>query len=201
MKLIKTLACFLLAVPLMATAGSYSMKKENIVDVAVGNDNFSTLVTALKAADLVGALQGDGPFTVFAPTNEAFSKLPQETLNELLKPENKKDLQAVLTYHVVAGKVDAKTAMGLSEAASLQGEKIAISLDGSNVMINQATVVAADIAASNGIIHVIDTVILPPSISQTAEINRMVSENPTAAGFHPNVFFSNWEKIQNPTLN
>lgn len=201
MKLIKTLACFLLAVPLMATAGSYSLKKENIVDVAVGNDNFSTLVTALKAADLVGALQGDGPFTVFAPTNEAFSKLPQETLNELLKPENKKDLQAVLTYHVVAGKVDAKTAMGLSEAASLQGEKIAISLDGSNVMINQATVVAADIAASNGIIHVIDTVILPPSISQTAEINRMVSENPTAAGFHPNVFFSNWEKIQNPTLN
>lgn len=201
MKLIKTLACFLLAVPLMATAGSYSMKKENIVDVAVGNDNFSTLVTALKAADLVGALQGDGPFTVFAPTNEAFSKLPQETLNELLKPENKKDLQTVLTYHVVAGKVDAKTAMGLSEAASLQGEKIAISLDGSNVMINQATVVAADIAASNGIIHVIDTVILPPSISQTAEINRMVSENPTAAGFHPNVFFSNWEKIQNPTLN
>lgn len=201
MKLIKTLACFLLAVPLMATAGSYSMKKENIVDVAVGKDNFSTLVTALKAADLVGALQGDGPFTVFAPTNEAFSKLPQETLNELLKPENKKDLQAVLTYHVVAGKVDAKTAMGLSEAASLQGEKIAISLDGSNVMINQATVVAADIAASNGIIHVIDTVILPPSISQTAEINRMVSENPTAAGFHPNVFFSNWEKIQNPTLN
>ena len=201
MKLIKTLACFLLAVPLMATAGSYSMKKENIVDVAVGNDNFSTLVTALKAADLVGALQGDGPFTVFAPTNEAFSMLPQETLNELLKPENKKDLQAVLTYHVVAGKVDAKTAMGLSEAASLQGEKIAISLDGSNVMINQATVVAADIAASNGIIHVIDTVILPPSISQTAEINRMVSENPTAAGFHPHVFFSNWEKIQNPTLN
>jgi uncharacterized surface protein with fasciclin (FAS1) repeats len=201
MKIIKTLACFLLAVPLMATAGSYSMKKDNIVDVAVGNDNFSTLVTALKAADLVGALQGDGPFTVFAPTNEAFSKLPQETLTELLKPENKKDLQAVLTYHVVAGKVDANTAMGLTEAASLQGEKIAISLDGGNVMINQATVVAADIAASNGIIHVIDTVILPPSISQTAEINRMVSENPTAAGSYTNVFLSNWEKIQNPTLN
>lgn len=201
MRIIKTLACFLLAVPLMATAGSYAMKKESIVDVAVGNENFSTLVTALKAADLVGALQGDGPFTVFAPTNEAFSKLPQETLSELLKPENKKDLQAVLTYHVVAGKVDAKTATGLSEAASLQGEKIAISLDGSNVMINQAKVVAADIGASNGIIHVIDTVILPPSVTQTAEINRMISENPTAAGSYTNVFFSNWEKIQNPTLN
>lgn len=201
MKLIKTLACLIVALPMMATAGSYSMQKEDIVDVAVGNDNFSTLVAALKAADLVGALQGDGPFTVFAPTNDAFAKLPKETLNELLKPENKADLQAVLTYHVVSGKVDAKTAMGLSEAPSLQGEKIAISLDGSNVMINQAKVVMADVNASNGIIHVIDTVILPPSVAQTAEINRMISENPTAAGFHPNVFFSNWEKIQNPALN
>lgn len=201
MKLIKTLACLIVALPMMATAGSYSMQKEDIVDVAVGNDDFSTLVAALKAADLVGALQGDGPFTVFAPTNDAFAKLPEETLNELLKPENKADLQAVLTYHVVSGKVDAKTAMGLSEAPSLQGEKIAISLDGGNVMINQAKVVMADVKASNGIIHVIDTVILPPSVSQTAEINRMISENPTAAGFHPNVFFSNWEKIQNPALN
>lgn len=201
MKLIKTLACLIVALPMMASAGSYSMQKEDIVDVAVGNDNFSTLVAALKAADLVGALQGDGPFTVFAPTNDAFAKLPKETLNELLKPENKADLQAVLTYHVVSGKVDAKTAMGLSEASSLQGEKIAISLDGSNVMINQAKVVMADVNASNGIIHVIDTVILPPSVAQTAEINRMISENPTAAGFHPNVFFSNWEKIQNPALN
>lgn len=200
MKLIKTLACLIVALPMMATAGSYSMQKEDIVDVAVGNDNFSTLVAALKAADLVGALQGDGPFTVFAPTNDAFAKLPQKTLNELLKPENKADLQAVLTYHVVSGKVDSKTAMGLSEAPSLQGEKIAISLDGSNVMINQAKVVMADVNASNGIIHVIDTVILPPSVSQTAEINRMITENPTAAGFHPNVFFSNWEKIQNPAL-
>ena len=201
MKLIKTLACLIVALPMMASAGSYSMQKEDIVDVAVGNDNFSTLVAALKAADLVGALQGDGPFTVFAPTNDAFAKLPQETLNELLKPENKADLQAVLTYHVVSGKVDAKTAMGLSEAPSLQGEKIVISLDDGNVMINQAKVVLADVNASNGIIHVIDTVILPPSVSQTAEINRMVSENPTAAGSYPHVFFSNWEKIQNPALN
>jgi len=202
MKLVKSLACLLVAVPVMASAGSYSMQKETIVDVAVGNENFSTLVTALKAADLVGALQGEGPFTVFAPTNEAFSKLPQETLNELLQPENKKDLQAVLTYHVVDGKVDAETAMGLTEAPTLQGEKLAISVDGSNVMINQAQVVAVDIGASNGIIHVIDTVILPPSVTQTAEINRMVSENPTATGPQAqyNVFFNNWEKIQNPTL-
>ncbi|WP_415906319.1 fasciclin domain-containing protein [Neptuniibacter sp. QD72_48] len=200
MKIIKTLACFLLAVPLMATAGSYSMKKD-IVDVAAGNESFSTLVTALKAADLVGALQGDGPYTVFAPTNEAFAKLPEETLADLLKPENKKDLQAVLTYHVVAGKVDAKTAMGLSAAPSLQGENIAISLAGGNVMINQATVVAADVDASNGIIHVIDTVILPPSLLQAAEINRMTEDNPTAAGANQQTFNMNWEKIQNPTLN
>ncbi|WP_415895396.1 fasciclin domain-containing protein [Neptuniibacter sp. PT34_22] len=200
MKIIKTLACFLLAVPLMATAGSYEMKKD-IVDVAAGNESFSTLVTALKAADLVGALQGDGPYTVFAPTNEAFAKLPEETLADLLKPENKKDLQAVLTYHVVAGKVDAKTAMGLSAAPSLQGENIAISVAGANVMINQATVVAADVDASNGIIHVIDTVILPPSLQQAAEINRMTEDNPTAAGANQQTFNMNWEKIQNPTLN
>lgn len=200
MKIIKTLACFLLAVPLMATAGSYSMKKD-IVNVAAGNESFSTLVTALKAADLVGALQGDGPYTVFAPTNEAFAKLPEETLADLLKPENKKDLQAVLTYHVVAGKVDAKTAMGLSAAPSLQGENIAISVAGANVMINQATVVATDVDASNGIIHVIDTVILPPSLQQAAEINRMIEDNPTAAGANQQTFNMNWEKIQNPTLN
>ncbi|WP_415886292.1 fasciclin domain-containing protein [Neptuniibacter sp. QD37_6] len=200
MKIIKTLACFLLAVPLMATADSYSMKKD-IVDVAAGNESFSTLVTALKAADLVGALQGDGPYTVFAPTNDAFAKLPEETLADLLKPENKKDLQAVLTYHVVAGKVDAKTAMGLTAAPSLQGENIAISLAGGNVMINQATVVAADVDASNGIIHVIDTVILPPSLLQAAEINRMTEDNPTAAGANQQTFNMNWEKIQNPTLN
>ncbi|WP_415902363.1 fasciclin domain-containing protein [Neptuniibacter sp. QD29_5] len=200
MKIIKTLACFLLAVPLMATAGSYEMKKD-IVDVAAGNESFSTLVTALKAANLVGALQGDGPYTVFAPTNEAFAKLPEETLADLLKPENKKDLQAVLTYHVVAGKVDAKTAMGLSAAPSLQGENIAISLAGGNVMINQATVVAADVGASNGIIHVIDTVILPPSLQQAAEINRMTEGNPTAAGANQQTFNMNWKKIQNPTLN
>ncbi|WP_415882881.1 fasciclin domain-containing protein [Neptuniibacter sp. QD34_54] len=200
MKIIKTLACFLLAVPLMATADSYSMKKD-IVDVAAGNESFSTLVTALKAADLVGALQGDGPYTVFAPTNDAFAKLPEETLADLLKPENKKDLQAVLTYHVVAGKVDAKTAMGLTAAPSLQGENIAISLAGGNVMINQATVVAADVDARNGIIHVIDTVILPPSLQQAAEINRMTEDNPTAAGANQQTFNMNWEKIQNPTLN
>jgi len=200
MKIIKTLACFLLAIPLMASAGSYSMKKD-IVDVAAANDSFTTLVTALKAADLVGALQADGPYTVFAPTNEAFAKLPQETLTELLKPENKKDLQAVLTYHVVSGKVDAKTAMGLSAAPSLQGETIAISLSGDNVMINQAKVIAADVNASNGIIHVIDTVILPPSLMQAAEINRMTMENPTAAGTHQDTFSGNWSKIQNPAMN
>lgn len=139
-------------------------EKPTIVGIAAGDDSFSTLVTALKAADLVSVLDGKGPFTVFAPTNEAFSKVPAETLNNLLKPENKAQLQAVLTYHVVSGKVDAATAMTLSEANTVQGEKINISLNGKKVMINDAQVVSADIDARNGVIHVIDTVILPQSV-------------------------------------
>ena len=179
----KLAACTLLVCPMIVMAGDNGSK--NIVSIAAGNPSFSTLVTALKAADLVSALQGDGPFTVFAPTNEAFSKVPKETLNNLLKPENKKQLQAVLTYHVVSGRVDAATAMTLSEAATLQGEKIDISLNGKSVMINKAQVITADIGASNGIIHVLDTVILPPSLTTTAaveKINTMIEQNPSAAG-------------------
>ena len=134
-------------------------------------------MTALKAADLVSVLDGDGPFTVFAPTNEAFSKVPQEVLNDLLKPENKAQLQAVLTYHVVPGNVDAATAMTLSQAATVQGEKISISLNGKTVQINDARVVAADISASNGIIHVIDAVILPPSTQQSAAVDKKMMDN------------------------
>ena len=132
-----------------------------IVEIAVGNPDFSTLVAALKAADLVEALSGDGPFTVFAPTNEAFAQLPAGTLDMLLLPENKAKLAGILTYHVVPGKVMAADVVTLTEATSLQGDTIAISVEDGTVMVDDATVVATDIDASNGVIHVIDAVIMP----------------------------------------
>ena len=141
--------------------GSYGDKKAGtIVEVAAGNSDFSTLVAAVQAAGLVDTLNGEGPFTVFAPTNAAFEKLPAGTVENLLKPENREQLVAVLTYHVVPGKVMAADVGGLTEANTVNGK--AIKIDTSNgVKINDATVTATDIAASNGVIHVIDTVILP----------------------------------------
>ncbi|USH03594.1 fasciclin domain-containing protein [Grimontia kaedaensis] len=134
--------------------------KQNIVEIAAGNPDFSTLVAAVKAAGLVETLQGPGPFTVFAPTNEAFAKLPAGTVESLLKPENKNQLVAILTYHVVPGKVMASDVVGLSEAKTVQGSKVKI--DSSNgVKVDNANVVATDIEASNGVIHVIDSVIIP----------------------------------------
>jgi uncharacterized surface protein with fasciclin (FAS1) repeats len=192
----------ILAMPLTTTMAG-NAKHNDIVDVAAGKSSFTTLVTALKAADLVTTLQGKGPYTVFAPTNEAFSKVPEDVLNDLLKPENKAQLQAVLTYHVVAGSVDAKTAMTLSEAATVQGEDIQISLNGQKVMINDAQVLTADIGASNGIIHVIDTVILPPESMQQAQldkINKMISDNPTAAGPMNRGWDYNLQRITNPSF-
>ncbi len=139
------------------------MAKPTIVEVAASNDDFSTLVAAVKAAGLVDVLQADGPYTVFAPTNAAFAALPEGTVENLLKPENKDQLVAVLTYHVVPGAVYAKDVASLSSATTVQGGDIAIQMHGGQVMINNAHVVAADVAASNGVIHVIDTVILPSS--------------------------------------
>lgn len=142
---------------LSATAGL----AKDIVDTAIGNENFTTLVAALKAAGLVDILKGDGPFTVFAPTNAAFAKLPAGTLENLLKPENKDQLIAVLTYHVVSGKVMSGDLVGKKlSAATVQGSLIEIdATDG--VKVNNATVMTADIETDNGVIHVIDTVILP----------------------------------------
>ena len=134
---------------------------KTVVENAVANDNFKTLVAAVKAADLVKTLSGDGPFTVFAPTNEAFAKLPKGTVEELLKPENKKKLAAILTYHVVAGKVMAKDVVKLTEAKTVQGSKVKISVKDGVVSIDGAKVVKADIPCKNGVIHVIDAVILP----------------------------------------
>ena len=139
-----------------------------IVDIAVGNPDFSTLVSALTAADLVSTLQGDGPFTVFAPTNAAFEKLPPETLADLLKPENKSQLAAILTYHVVADELDAAEVTSESLLPTVQGSKAKITTDG-GPKINGANITSTDIAADNGIIHIIDTVIMPPgSIAEIA---------------------------------
>ena len=132
-----------------------------IVDVAASNADFETLVAAVKAAGLVETLSGEGPFTVFAPTDDAFAKLPAGTLENLLKPENKDQLVAILTYHVVAGKVTAADVVTLDTATTVNGAAADVTVSGSTVKIDEATVTATDIKASNGIIHVIDTVILP----------------------------------------
>jgi uncharacterized surface protein with fasciclin (FAS1) repeats len=136
---------------------------QTIVDIAAGNDDFSTLVTAVVAADLAGVLSSDGPFTVFAPTNAAFAKIPAETLDAILADTEL--LTAILTYHVVAGDVRAADVVALGSATTVQGEPVTISVDDMGVRVNDAHVVATDIVASNGVIHVIDTVILPPSVT------------------------------------
>lgn len=160
------------AVAAPAVAGNYGDKQTaapattsqtvgTIVDVAASNPDFSTLVAAVKAAGLVDTLNGAGPFTVFAPTNAAFAKLPPGTLEDLLKPENKAKLAAILTYHVVAGKVLAADAVKLDKATTVNGADADINVEGGTVTIDGATITATDVAASNGVIHVIDTVMLP----------------------------------------
>jgi uncharacterized surface protein with fasciclin (FAS1) repeats len=133
----------------------------DIVDVAVSAGQFTTLAAALDAADLISTLKGEGPFTVFAPTDAAFEKLPAGTVDMLLKPENKDKLIAVLTYHVVPGSVMAADVVKLSGATTVNGADVAIAVVDGSVRIDNATVVKTDIGASNGVIHVIDTVILP----------------------------------------
>jgi len=136
---------------------------KDIVDTAVADGRFQTLVAGVQAADLVDTLKGEGPFTVFAPTDDAFAKLPAGTLDELLKPENKQALTDILLYHVVSGKVMAADVSGLTSAATVLGKDVAIKVDMGNVYINDAQVVITDIETSNGVIHVIDTVLLPPA--------------------------------------
>lgn len=142
-------------------ANDRTMPAKDIVEVAAEAGTFNTLIAAAKAADLVDALKGEGPLTVFAPTDEAFGKLPAGTVETLLKPENKEKLQAVLLYHVVEGKVTSDKVADLTYAKTLQGQKIDISVKMETVYVNDARVVAADVEASNGVIHVIDSVILP----------------------------------------
>jgi uncharacterized surface protein with fasciclin (FAS1) repeats len=144
-----------------SASASDSSDAKDIVDTAVAAGSFKTLVAALKAADLVDTLKGAGPFTVFAPTDEAFAKLPAGTVETLLKPENKAKLIAILTYHVVPGKVMAKDVVKLTEAKTVQGSAVKIHVDGEKVKVDDANVVKTDIDCSNGVIHVIDAVILP----------------------------------------
>jgi len=134
----------------------------DIIDLAVSQDFLTTLVAAVKAGDLVDVLKGDGPFTVFAPTNEAFAKLPAGTVETLLKPENKAQLVKILTYHVVPGKVMSTDLKNGQTAKTVEGSTIKVTLKDGKAMINNATVTAADIMADNGVVHVIDTVIMPP---------------------------------------
>ena len=160
-RLVSFVAAALLLTLSTATYANPKPAKQDIVDTAVAAGSFKTLVAALKAAGLVDTLKGKGPFTGFAPTDDAFAKLPAGTVDELLKPENKQKLIAILTYHVVAGKVAAAQAMKLNSAKTVNGESLNISADGGTVKINDATVTKADIMCSNGVIHVIDTVLMP----------------------------------------
>ncbi|MDR9417743.1 fasciclin domain-containing protein [Gracilimonas sp.] len=143
----------------------------DIVELAVDTEQLSTLVTAVQAADLVETLQSEGPFTVFAPTNEAFEALPEGVLDMLLKPENKEMLVSVLTYHVVSGKVMSGDLEDGMKAATVEGSEATIKIGYGNVMVDNATFAAADIEASNGVVHVIDAVILPPSIKEALASN------------------------------
>ena len=148
--------------------------KKDIVDTAIGAGNFETLVTAVKTAGLVDTLKGEGPYTVFAPTDEAFAKLPKDTIDSLLKPENKKMLTEILTYHVILGKVKAKKAAKLDSAKTVNGSEITINPKDESLMINNALVIKADIKTSNGIIHVIDTVLIPGSNSTATKTNHII---------------------------
>jgi uncharacterized surface protein with fasciclin (FAS1) repeats len=141
--------------------GGHAMTKQNIVEVAAGNEDFTTLVAAVKAAGLVGVLTGEGPYTVFAPNNAAFAKLPEGTVEMLLLPENKDQLVSILTYHVVAGDVSAAQVVELTQVTTVHGGTAAVSVTDAGVTIDGAKVIATDLKASNGVIHVIDTVIMP----------------------------------------
>ena len=165
----KTFGTLGAAVALLVTASiapaqmatDHDMSSMDIVDVAAEAGSFKTLIAAATAADLVDALKGEGPLTVFAPTDEAFANLPEGTVEMLLKPENKAKLQAVLLYHVVEGKVTSDKVVTLDEAKTLQGENVEIAVKMDKVYVNNAQVVAVDVEASNGVIHVIDAVLLP----------------------------------------
>ena len=153
---------------LLATVPASAQDKD-IVDTAVDAGIFNTLVAAVQAAELVDVLKGDGPFTVFAPTDDAFAALPEGTVESLLLPENKDQLVAVLTYHVVAGAVLAADVVQLDSAPTVNGASVDITVSDSGVMVDNANVITTDVPATNGVIHIIDAVILPPSPTTAVE--------------------------------
>jgi uncharacterized surface protein with fasciclin (FAS1) repeats len=169
----KILTCMTMSATLLLAAVHVSAQQKDVVDVAIGSPAHTTLVTAVKSADLVATLKGKGPFTVFAPTNDAFAKLPAGTVDALLKPENKAKLAGILTYHVVPGKLMAsdvlaavKKGNGKAVLTTVNGEKLTVTLDGGKVKITDAKggsafVTTADLSASNGVVHVVDAVLLP----------------------------------------
>merc|ERR1719478_790417 len=157
---IKTIGLILTAF----SAVSASNSTHNIVDIAVGTPDLSTLVTALKAGQLVDTLSGAGPFTVFAPTNEAFAKLPKATLASLLEPKNIKQLQDVLTYHVASGSVHAADLKPFQEIKTVEGKDVRVVKSHGKVFVNRVQVTTADVDASNGVVHIINTVLIPPTV-------------------------------------
>ena len=161
-QIVSVVAATVAAIGLTFSSVDTRAAQKDIVETAVNAGQFKTLAAALGAAKLVTTLKGSGPFTVFAPTDAAFAKLPAGTVENLLKPENKDQLVAILTYHVVPGKVMAADVVKLKEAKTVNGKMLDIETKGDSVMVNDARVTATDIGASNGVIHVIDTVILPP---------------------------------------
>jgi uncharacterized surface protein with fasciclin (FAS1) repeats len=172
MKSPKTLTTILAISAMLLMTGFASAdhhETKDIVDTAVEAGSFTTLVKAVQAAGLVDTLKGDGPFTVFAPTDAAFAKVPAATLAALLKPANREQLKAVLTYHVLSGAVMADDVVNLDSAATVNGESVRIQVKDGAVMVNNAAVVKADIPTSNGVIHVIDTVLLPTNLGSLSD--------------------------------
>ena len=156
-------SAFAVASLCFSASPAQAQSEKDIVDTAVEAGTFNTLAAALTAADLIEVLKGEGPFTVFAPTDEAFAKLPEGTVESLLLPENKDQLVAILLYHVVAGSVTSDVVVTLDSAATVNGASVEITTSDMGVMVDAANVTAVDILASNGVIHVIDSVILPPA--------------------------------------
>lgn len=150
-----------LSVAPQAEAADPAKSEKNLVRTAAGSEQFSTLVAVVKAAGLVDALSGDGPFTVFAPTDEAFAKLPEGTIAALLKPENKEKLQGILKYHVVAGRYSAASVLQKDSLMTLQGQSVVVKQNAEGAMVGPAKIVESDVMTSNGVIHVVDAVLLP----------------------------------------
>lgn len=154
-----------------------TQEEQNIVQLAMSQDDLSTLVKALQAAELVETLEGDGPFTVFAPTNEAFAALPEGTLDELLKPENKDQLSAVLTYHVIPQETMSSSLSDGQSIATVEGEEAKVMMQDGKVMVEGAEVTQPDVKASNGVVHIVSSVMLPPSMTGAAQTETEEGQN------------------------